>query len=245
MKIKCITVDDEFLALQLLEQYINRVSSLELVAQCEDGLSAITALQTHNDIDLIFLDIQMPNLSGLDMLATLKHPPAVIFTTAYSEHALEAFQLDAVDYLLKPFSFQRFLQAVNKATERVQYKRQRMSGNTSNNNSADASVEEPVKDHFFVKADYKMVKIRYDDIFYIEGLREYVCIYTTQKRIITLESMKNLVSILPANHFMRTHKSYIVSIDKVDAFSGNTLEINGKTIPISKSYKEEVMIKIK
>ncbi len=244
MKIKCITVDDEHLALKLLKEFIGRVPDLELVAECKDGMSTIAALQTH-DVDLLFLDIQMPDLSGLDLLHTLTKKPAVIFTTAYSDHAIEAFKLDAVDYLLKPFSFERFMQGVHKAMDKIRYQREQQNKSATASSMGLPDLQEPAKDHFFVKADYKMVKVRYDDILYIEGLREYVCIYTPAKRIITLESMKNLVSSLPSDRFIRTHKSYIISIDKVEAFSGNMLEINGKNVPISKSYKEEVMERFK
>ena len=225
MSIKCIIADDEHPALQLLANYISKMPELELVAQCENALEANQFLQ-EGKIDLIFLDIQMPDLTGLDLLKSLKNKPVVILTTAYSEYALESYELDVTDYLVKPFSFERFIQAVNKAQELITLKKNKGS--------------QAGKPHLFVKADYKKVKLNYEDILYIEGLREYVSFFTKDKRIIVLESMKNLESTLPADEFIRVHKSYIVSIEKVDAVVGNLLEIGDKQIPVGKSYREKV-----
>jgi len=206
-----------------------------MLAKCNNAMQAIEALQKHA-VDILFLDIQMPDLTGLELLKTMNKKPAVILTTAYSEYALESYEFNVVDYLLKPIPFERFVQAVNKATELIQLKRKP----TQVISSATPALA-PTKDHFFVKSNHKSVKIRFDDIYYIQGLREYVSIFTKEKRYVTLEAMKNLEDILPKNKFTRTHKSFIVSIEKVDAVVGNMLEMNKKQIPIGKTYRKEVM----
>ena len=226
MKIKCLIVDDEYPALVLLEDYISKMPELELVAKCENAMEANQHLK-ENNIDVMFLDIQMPDLTGLELLKSLKQKPVVILTTAYSEYALEGYELDVTDYLVKPFSFERFVQSVNKAKELIALKKGGKQGTAA-------------KPHFFVKADYKKVRINHEDILYIEGLREYVSIYTQDKRIITLEAMKNLETTLPNDQFIRVHKSYIIAIDKVNALVGNMVEIGNKQIPIGKIYREKV-----
>lgn len=228
MKTTCLVVDDEHPALKLLEDYISKMPELELVAKCDNALDANNILQDQ-PVDLMFLDIQMPDLTGLDFIKSLKRKPVIILTTAYSEYALEGYELDVTDYLLKPFSFERFMQAVNKAQELIILKKKEKT-----------SIK-TAKDHIFVKADYKKVKVNFDDILYIEGLREYVSFFTKDKRIVTLEAMKNLEQILPADQFIRVHKSYIIPLKKVEAVVGNMLEIAGKNIPIGKSYREKVM----
>lgn len=228
MKMKCLIADDEYPALVLLEDYISKTPELELVAKCENAMEANQYIK-EGEIDLMFLDIQMPDLTGLELLKSLKHKPLVILTTAYSEYALESYELDVTDYLVKPFSFERFVQSVNKAKELIHLKRagKQQSG----------SAQKP---HFFVKADYKKVRVNLEDIRYIEGLREYVSIYTRDKRIITLEAMKNLEASLPNDQFIRIHKSYIIAIDKVTALVGNMVELGDKQIPIGKMYREKV-----
>lgn len=228
MKLKCLIVDDEHLARKLLEDYVSRVPKLELVATAKNAMEAIQAIQEQS-VDLMFLDIQMPDLTGLDLLKTMKNKPAVILTTAYSEYALQGYELDVIDYLLKPIGFERFVQGVTKAADLINLRK------INNSN------EEKEIDHLTVKADHKLVRIKLEDILYIEGLREYVSIYTKEKRVITLEAMKNLEDILPPKKFLRTHRSYIVSLDKTDAINGNCVEVNGKLIPIGKTYKEAVL----
>jgi DNA-binding LytR/AlgR family response regulator len=228
MNYKCLIVDDEYPALALLEDYIHKVPGLELVGKCENATETLAALQAQ-EIDLLFLDIQMPDLTGVELLRSLHHAPQVIFTTAYANYALEGFALDVTDYLLKPFSFERFLKAVNKSIDQLKLKK------TAQSNQPDTN-----KDHFFVRADHKTMKINVADILYVEGLREYVSIYTKEKRIITLEAMKKMELILPTNQFMRVHKSYIVALEKVDALSGNMLELKGKQIPIGRMYRDKV-----
>lgn len=226
MKLNCLIVDDEHLARKLLEDYLERIPNLVLRSSAKNALEAIECIRD-NPIDLMFLDIQMPDLTGLDLLKTMQKKPAVILTTAYSEYALQGYELDVVDYLLKPIGFERFVQAVNKASDLIELRR--------------VNAQEKEIDHLTVRADHKLVRIKLEDILYIEGLREYVSIFTKEKRVITLESMKNLEDILPPKKFLRTHRSYIVSLDKTDAINGNSVEINGKLLPIGKTYKEGVL----
>lgn len=231
MNWKCLIVDDEYPALALLEDYVSKVPALQLAGKCENATDALAALQ-EQDIDILFLDIQMPDLTGVELLRSLRSSPQVVFTTAYANYALEGFALDVTDYLLKPFSFERFLKAVNKSIDQLKLKKAAQG--------ATGATQEPPKDHFFVRADHKTMKVNMVDILYIEGLREYVSIFTKDKRIITLEAMKNMEQILPADQFMRVHKSYIVALEKVDALSGNMLELKGKQIPIGRMYREKV-----
>ncbi len=227
MKHKCLIVDDEPLALDVLEGYIQKVPSLQLVARCSNAMEAMKALRK-NEVHILFLDIQMPEISGLDFLKSLKNPPAVIFTTAYSEYAIDGFNLDAVDYLLKPISFDRFLKAVNKTTALL---------------SHEGAERESVKDndHIFVKSDKKLIKIGLDEILYIEGLKDYVMIFTPAARIITLMTMKTLEEKLPSDRFVRIHRSYIISLDKMKSVTGNSVDIMGKSIPIGKLYRDPFM----
>lgn len=227
MKLQCLIIDDEHLARKLLEDYLSKMTGVELIGVCKNAMDAMQVIR-EKQVDLMFLDIQMPDLTGLDMLKTMKTRPAVIFTTAYSEYALQGYELDVVDYLLKPISFERFVQAVNKASELISLRKK-------------ANTKSEGIDHLIVKADHKLVRIKLEDILYIEGLREYVSIYTREKRVITLEAMKNLESILPENKFLRTHRSYIVSIAHVEAMNGNNVEINSKLIPVGKTYRDEVL----
>ncbi len=230
MTINCIIVDDEQLARKLLQEYIDKIPQLTLVTQCKNPIEAMDAL--HRDsVDLLFLDIQMPELTGIEFLKTLQKKPAVIFTTAYSEYALQGYELDVIDYLVKPFSFERFVKAVNKAMEYLQLKAQ----------NPQTTTPEATKNYINVHADHKIYKLRLDDIEYIEGLKEYVSYYTREKRIIALESLKYLEESLPKDQFIRVHKSYIVPINKIKSLDGNQVDLGHKKIPIGRSYKEVVM----
>ncbi len=232
--IKTLIVDDEPLAQDIIETYVNQLPNLELVAKCSDAIAANQVLQ-NNEVDLIFLDIQMPQLTGIEFMKSLSNPPLVVFTTAYSEYAVEGFEMDAVDYLLKPISIDRFMKAVNKVEDRLKDKQ----GGTG------VSVNE---DHFFVKADKKLVKVNFNDILYIEGLKDYVIIRQEEGRVITLQTMKSLESKLPANNFKRIHRSYIVNTTKINALVGNMVEIKekgeNKNIPVGKIYREELLAMI-
>ena len=230
--INTIIVDDEPLALDVLETYIEKMPELNLVQRCSNALEANEALKKH-DIDLMFLDIQMPQLTGIDFLKTLANPPIVIFTTAYPNYAIEGFELDALDYLLKPISLERFMKAANKAIDQI---------NLQNNEGGGADGE----DFIFVKADKKLIKVRYADIVYIEGLKDYVIIRQEEgKRVITLQTMKSLEKKLPSNLFKRIHRSYIVGIGKIDAVLGNMVEVTEKGqkkhLPVGKNYREELL----
>jgi DNA-binding LytR/AlgR family response regulator len=231
MKIKCLVVDDEYPARVLLSEYISKLPQLSLGGSCRNPVEAMSILG-NAAIDLLFLDIQMPELTGIEFLKTLQHKPLVVFTTAYPEYALEGYDLNVTDYLLKPISFERFVQAVNKATGLLQLK---------NRDEKDAPDHSNDKTFITVKADHKLHRIPLADILYVEGLREYVTFFTSTGKIITLESLKNLESQLPAKTFVRVHKSFIVNKEKVKALYGSQLEINGRYIPIGKSYKDEAV----
>jgi DNA-binding LytR/AlgR family response regulator len=223
---KCIIADDEQLARKLLESYISKIPSLELVASCKNGVEALDILK-NGSIDLLITDIQMPELLGTDLVKNLKNPPLVIFTTAYENYAVEGFELSAVDYLLKPFPFDRFETAIGKAKAIFEGK-----------GKNDVSLK---KDYLTIKADHKLYKVQYSDIKYIEGQREYVSFHTLSGRITALLSLKHLESSLPKELFIRCHKSYIINKRMVDTLEGNSLTIKDKAIPIGQSYKEVVV----
>ncbi|MCC6462612.1 MAG: response regulator transcription factor [Saprospiraceae bacterium] len=233
--IRCLVVDDEELARALLQNYIGRLPQLELVAACANPLEAMALLQQQH-IDLLFLDIQMPELTGIEFLRTLTHKPVVIFTTAYSEYALDGYALDVTDYLLKPFPFERFLLAVNKAIALVQA---RTAGAPA---AADGAA--PGKEYVLVKADHKVHRLKFDDILYIQSMREYVAFHTPQGRILSLNSLKSLEDSLPPERFIRIHKSYMVSIPKIDALDGNFVQVGAERLPIGANYKEAVLSRV-
>ncbi len=231
---KCIIVDDELPALRLLTDYVEKTPELQLVGTAEDAFKAMALLNSQK-IDIMLLDIQMPELTGIDLLKSLSHKPYTIFTTAYPQYALEGYELNVVDYLLKPITFERFLKAVNKV-----FDLHNLTLNSSRNKSTDNA-----KKYMFVKADYKLLKVVFNEILYIEGLSEYVKIFTENRQIITLQSLKNLEITLPQDRFIRIHKSYIISIPKVKAIVGNSVEIGSKKITIGKSYRDKVMRRLK
>lgn len=223
---RCLIVDDEELARRLIASYCERLPQLELIGQSASPAEALPLLIT-GEVDLLFLDIQMPGMTGLDLLRSLRHPPAVILTTAYDKYALEGYDLDAVDYLLKPFGFDRFVRAVS----RVEYR-----GATTEV----LSTRVPAQTYQLVKADYKVYRIAHADIVYVESMREYVAYHTRDgKRTLTLGSLKQLELELP-DGFLRVHKSYIVARDQVTALEGNQLRIGDKLLPIGGSYREHV-----
>ncbi|MBU1011979.1 MAG: LytTR family DNA-binding domain-containing protein [Bacteroidetes bacterium] len=230
MKTKCIIVDDEPLAIKLIKSHVSKFDFIEVVGECKSAIQAIDVLRTVN-IDLMFLDINMPKITGLEFLKSLPHPPYVIITTAYREYALEGFDLNVVDYLLKPISFERFLKAINKYCERL----------AKNINLETTVSDSEIKKTFIYVQDGKTIhKINLDDILYFEGYGEYVKIHTIQKTYLSKETMHEYESNLHINHFIRTHKSYIASINKINAFTSTTILIQDKEIPIGRSYKESV-----
>lgn len=232
MKTRCLIVDDEPLAIKLIESHIQKLDNLEVAGSCKNAMAAFDILRSKK-IDLLFLDIQMPQITGIDFLKTLKNPPKVIMTTAYRQYALEGYELDVIDYLLKPISFERFLKAVNKfyhyASNDIQL------GNTVQ------SGMETSKPYMDVKENKKIVRILLEDIKYIEGLNEYVGIHTDGKRVVTKASLSRIEEKLPPEGFVRIHKSFIVSLIRVKAFSSTTVEIDGKELPIGRSYKNIVL----
>lgn len=230
--IKTIIVDDEPLAIDVIESFIQKMPSLELVAKCENAFEANDILRDHH-IDLMFLDIQMPQINGIEFLKSLDNPPCTIFTTAFSEYAMDGYDLNVADYLLKPISIDRFMKAVNKATEKITSRKGEMHEGMSTDT------------YFFVKADKKLVKVNFDEILYVEGLKDYVIIRTETGRVITLQTMKSLEEKLPAQKFKRIHRSFIVNINKITALDGNEVEIMEKgavkQLPIGKNYRDELL----
>ncbi|MGB8191619.1 MAG: LytTR family DNA-binding domain-containing protein [Chitinophagaceae bacterium] len=227
MKIRCIVTDDEPMARKGLQGYIEKIDFLELAAVCENALELNSELKKQS-VDLLFLDIEMPYMTGIELLKNLPSPPKVIFTTAYDKYALQGFELEVLDYLLKPISFERFLKAANKAYDHFKLN----------------AAAEPEQDHLFVKADNKLEKIRFDEILFIEALENYIGIYTANKKLITHSTLKALQEKLPPQRFIQTHKSYIVAIDKINSIEGNILHVQQHQVPISKYQKEEVLEKI-
>ncbi|MEJ8755482.1 response regulator transcription factor [Pontibacter sp. H259] len=236
MIIRCIAVDDEPLALDILESYISKLPYLQLVKTCSSATEAMQVLQ-EEQVDLMFLDIEMPELTGIQFLNILKHQPLVIFTTAYPEYAMEGFNHDAVDYLLKPIPFDRFLKAVTKAQERMQQRNPKQAEQTIVNHAAPA----PEQEFMFVKADYKTIRVDFKDILWIEGLKDYVIIQTKDQKIITLLSMNKMMEKLPESKFLRVHRSFIVSLQKIDSIEKSRIRIGQKEIPIGEVYKDQFL----
>lgn len=225
-------VDDEPLARDLMRAHIEKLENFEIVADCNNAMKALSVLRDKH-VDLVFMDIQMPQITGLEFLKTLKHPPKIIITTAYREYALEGFELDVVDYLLKPITFERFLKSVNKYYQISQDQVQVVPNVTS---------EKVMEESFiYVKENKKVIKLYLSEIKYIEGLSEYVQIYTDKRKIITKTSMTLMEEKLPTENFLRIHKSYIVPINKIEAFTANTIEIQGKELPIGRNFKNAVL----
>lgn len=236
--IRCIAIDDEPLALTQITGYISKVPFLELVRACPSAIDALNVIMK-NPVDLIFADINMPDLSGMDLVKSLVKRPLVIFTTAYSEYALEGFRVDALDYLLKPFGYNEFLKAANKALQMMEL--MRPSGNVPASLPVSKEEDSNNSGYLFVKADYKMIRIDIKKIFYIESQNEYVRIYIEdQKPIMSLLSMKVLEEKLPADRFMRVHRSYMVNLQKITAIAHNRIIFGKETyIPIGNQYKDK------
>ncbi|HNR17230.1 MAG TPA: LytTR family DNA-binding domain-containing protein [Chitinophagaceae bacterium] len=230
MIINCIVIDDEPLARKGLKEYIADVDFLDLAAEFDNPLQA-TEFISNGQTQLLFLDIQMPKITGLDFFRSLQHPPPVIFTTAYPQYALEGFEVNALDYLVKPVSFDRFLKAVLKAKEYYEVR---------DKNVADAAASE----YFFIKADNKLVRILFDEVLFVEALQNYVTIHTTGKKYMTYLTFKSVEDYLPGDKFIKVHKSYIISASKVDSIEGNEIKIGQHHIPISRNQKDEVMEKL-
>lgn len=230
MKINCLIIDDEALARKGLEKYVREIGFLELKGVCKNAMEANTIIKMER-IDLLFLDIEMPMLSGIDFLKTLQHSPKIIFTTAYSEYAIESFEFDVLDYLVKPISFERFLQAANKA-HRILSKDAPMPKSEP--------IQEDEEKFIFVKTDKQLVKVFLDDILFVESLQNYIRIHTVKQAYLTLVPLKKVFDILPRKYFLQVHKSYVIAIPKVEAIVGNQILIGEHKIPIGRQQKEGV-----
>ena len=231
-KYTCIVVDDEALARELIALHIQKLAQLEVVAYCSNAIEARFALQNHQP-DLLFLDIQMSNLSGFELLRMLKHKPATIITTAFGEYALESYELDVIDYLLKPIEFERFFKAVSKAQEWLEKGKSIDLTLASTTNT----YLEPPPEFMFIKSDYKIVKLVFNEIMYIEALQKYVRIHLQNSRIISLMSMSQFEAKLPNQQFFRIHRSFIVNIAHINRVEGNTAYLANQELPISKGQK--------
>jgi len=225
-KIKCIIIEDEPLAVKVLSDYIRQVPFLELTGTFKDAILATEYLRS-NTADLLFLDIHLPKLKGMAFLKTLKHPPAVIITTAYHQYAIEGFELNVTDYLLKPFEFERFLVAVNKVK-------------TAQSEKMQLSESRESKDHLFLNIQKKKVKILFSEIVYIESQREYIKIVTTKKEFISKMSTHEIEALLPGHLFKRIHRSFIVSVNRIESYTSEMVEVNGIPIPIGRGYRDVI-----
>lgn len=228
-RFNCLIVEDEPLAAEVLQDYIRQVPFLTLKGICQDAIFALETLQKEK-IDLVFLDIHLPKLKGLDFIKTLKNPPRIIITSAYHEYALQGYEYNVVDYLLKPIEFSRFLMAVNKLTQVPVPE-----------NTLTSFLPAPERASLFFNVSKKKVKIYLDEILYIESLKEYIRIYTVNKTILTKFPLGQIEELLAKNNFLRIHRSYIIARNRIDAFTASEVEVNGKQIPIGRSYKESVM----
>ncbi|WP_410222329.1 LytR/AlgR family response regulator transcription factor [Pedobacter sp.] len=233
MKIRTIIVDDEPHAIEVIEKYLENFQEISLVAKCRDGINAFHVLQQHT-IDLMFLDVKMPGITGVELLKSLKNPPKVIFTTAYSDYAIEGFELDAVDYLLKPIALNRFLKAMDKVLASMGARQQIML-------AKETAVISDVNKFLFLRVDRKTVKVNVKDIYWIESVKDYVKVILEDKVLLSKQKISVLEDLLPEEQFCRIHKSFIISIDKVDAYYSYAVEIMGKQLPIGRNYKLQAM----
>lgn len=232
MKMNCIAVDDEALALNKIQRFVKKIDFLDLLESFDNAIDALAFIREH-PVDLIFLDIQMEDLTGVQLLKSMKNPPMVIFTTAYESYALTGYELDVVDYLLKPIQFERFLKACEKVFDRFTRNRQ----NSEQTIPVSSTPESPI---LFVKSGNTMRRVDPKEILYIEGLKDYLLIYTVKGRIITLQTFGKILRILPENQFIRVHKSYVVALNKIDSIERNIIKIGNKQIPIGVTFKNQV-----
>jgi two-component system, LytTR family, response regulator len=231
MIIQCIAVDDEPLALDIIEDYIKKIPFLELKKTFVSAIECIDYLK-HNKVDLLFLDIQMEELTGIQLLRVLKEKPEVIFTTAYDNYALQGFELDVTDYLLKPISFERFVKAVDKVYEKLALQ------HLPNSIQKEAILPGKDNDFFFVKTEFRLQKVFLSDILYIEGMGDYLRIVTTKERIMTLQNFKKVEAVLPEPRFIRVHRSFMVALDKITSVERNRIKISDQLIPIGENYRK-------
>lgn len=229
MKYSCMIVDDEPIAIRVVRNHLQNFPNIEIAGECSNAIEALDFLM-QKPVDLMFLDIQMPQITGLELIRNLQHPPLVIFTTAYRDFAVEAFDLDVVDYLLKPFSLARFAKSIGKFVQQMSEK----------NNGFHHPETNPTPEYILIKADKKIYKIDLNDLVYLESMGDYVNVYTPTEKITTKERISNLNEKLPANQFLRIHRSYVVSIRRIDAILTGCIEIANKKLPVGRNYKEQV-----
>jgi Response regulator of the LytR/AlgR family len=231
MKLKCIIIDDEPIARKVLQEFIEQIDYLELIGQAENPVKAITLLKDHN-IDIVFLDINMPKINGIDWLKNSKTSAGIIITTAYADYAIEAYELDVLDYLVKPIAFDRFLKACNKVKETIELKRVTQSNSKK------------INDHFFIKCDNQLEKVFYNDLIYAEAMLNYVMLYTNSKKMMVYITIKSLEEQLPSDIFIKVHKSFIVNMNKIQSIEGNILDVGKQKITISQNLREKVINEI-
>lgn len=237
MKIKTLIVDDEPHAIEVIEKYIQNFPEIELVAKCSNAIQAFQLMQ-QNKVDLIFLDVKMPGLTGTDFVRSLKHPPKIIFTTAYQDYALEGFDLNAVDYLLKPIPFNRFLKAMDKVFELYKV-------NHSSINIAQEPVSQKNDVFLYLRVERKMVKVNVEDIYWVESLKDYIKVVLKDKTLISKQKISLLEELLPEDKFVRIHRSFIVSIPKIESYHSYSIDVLGKELPIGRNYKAECHKRLK
>ena len=237
MKYRVLIVDDEEPARDLLRSYAQKIGELDIEAVCDNALDAKRIIND-KEIDVLLSDIQMDDLTGIDLVKTLKNPPVTIFTTAYSEYALEGFELDIADYLVKPISFQRFCKAIDKATELIQFRK------GTQNLTSNSTKKIPASDYFFVKTNRKMVKVEYAEILFVESYGEYVKIYTRDDVILALQRTSFMEEMLPSEDFIRIHRSHIINVNHIKEIDGNTVVIDRHRLTVSKRMKEQFMAAI-
>lgn len=231
--IQCLIVDDEAIAREILENHLKKIDSVHVVASCKNAIDAFNVISA-NEVDVIFLDINMPEISGLSFAKSINKKIKIIFTTAYREYAVDGFDLQAVDYLLKPISFDRLFQSITKYIDEC----------NPLDSSSDYTIKEETSDFIFVRSDRKMLKVNFSEIFYIESLGDYIKIIMKAKNIVTRETISSMEAKLPKNMFLRIHRSYLVSIEQITSFTHEYIEINKNVIPISRSYKTSVLNKL-
>jgi len=226
MALRCCIIDDEPLAIKLLSGYVTKTPQLELILATTNPFQAIEMVQ-NNMIDLVLLDIQMPELTGIQFMKIIENKCGVIITTAYKDYALQGFEFDVIDYLLKPIPYEKFYASIQKATQRIHPK-----------------PTTTVTNYLFVKSDHRLIKLNYDEIYYFESFRDYITVHTTSDKILTLQSLRSFEEILPRDKFIRIHKSHLIAIDKIDAIENNRILIHNTFLPIGEVYKEVVMARL-
>jgi len=233
MSYRVLIVDDEPLAINVIKRYLENFENFEIAGTAQNAIDAFSIISKEH-IDAIFLDINMPTMSGLDLIRNLKNPPLVVITTAFREYAVESFDLEAIDYLVKPISLERFMSSIARIEKRL--------GEKESQAAAPAPTASPKaeKDHVFLKVDKRMVKVKYDDIIFIESLKDYVCVVTGSEKLINHNNLVSIAEVLPPEEFVRIHRSYIISLSKVTAIEGNCVEINGKLLPIGRNYQKHI-----